>query len=90
MCEQIVAQYDGVVVLSVARAVEQGHVVPYCGVDKWLPCPRVVVEFPDVTPSELRPLRWVVGEPLSQVAAGGDVLAPAVEMNGVASNPTWP
>src|SRR5262249_43367026 len=78
MTLEVSLQDEGTVVLFIARGVNEGNCVFLCLLLERSNRILFLSQFVPVTGLKLRPFRWIVAEPLSQLRARGDVLQPQV------------
>src|SRR5687767_12700839 len=79
MCFEILFEGDGVVVLLVSGAVHQCHrAFPDDGA-KLRYGIRMLVEFTEVSHTELSPFGWVVAEPFAECSARRQLLEPEID-----------
>src|SRR3954471_21596505 len=87
---QVLPERDRVVVLLVARAVEQGDVAGGSSVAQCLPGLRMPVQLREVAAPEVVPLLGLVAEPLPQFRAGPDVREPVAQPQSIPPDPAGP
>ena len=86
----VVLKRNGVVVLSVMRAIQKGDCPLPRGLEDWLADFGRAIELGEVLTPELLPLLRIVTEPLSQFGAWREVLEPAVKVQVGFLNPPRP
>ena len=69
--------------IDVASAEEKRHGAVSRGVEDGLPGTRIRAELPPISPPKLFPALHPVVEPLPELRAGRDLLAPCVECEGL-------
>src|ERR1017187_9128349 len=73
---QELLQRKRIIVRGIVRTIDQGDRPVACRLDDWPPCLWIVLQFDEITTSEVIPLSRIMAKPLPQFGAGGNILEP--------------